>query len=130
MEHLQLTSLLNRTVMHNEGIWLSGKILDCRYRDCEFVPISHKLKLLKGSRYCFFPGINAHVYQCYTLGMVKKLICHMWSALQYIAPTPTVMQNDVHAPSKQLLTLMHCPLGVDNDGLLDVKTLPKGRKLT
>jgi len=24
----------------------------------------------------------------------------MWSALQYIALTPTIMQKDVHAPSK------------------------------
>jgi len=54
----------------------------------------------------------------------------MWSALQYIAPTPTVMQKDVHAPSKQLLTLMHSPLGVYNDGLLEVTTLPNSRKLT
>jgi len=37
------------------GIWLSGKTLDCRPRDCEFDP-SLQLKVLKGDMYWFFPG--------------------------------------------------------------------------
>jgi len=73
---MEMTSLSNRTVIHNEGIWLICKILDCRYRDCEFNPLSHKLTLLKGNRYCLIPGINAPVSQCYTHGMVKKLVCN------------------------------------------------------
>ena len=40
----------------SEGIWLSGKTLDCRPRDCEFDPPSLQLKLLKGDMYWFFPG--------------------------------------------------------------------------
>ena len=41
----------------SEGIWLSGKTLDCRPRDCEFDPPSLQLKLLKKlDMYWFFPG--------------------------------------------------------------------------
>ena len=32
---------------NSEGIWLSGKTLKCRPRDCEFDPPSLQLKLLK-----------------------------------------------------------------------------------
>ena len=39
---------LLRTVQEGEGIWLSGKTLDCRHRDSEFDPPSLQLKLLKG----------------------------------------------------------------------------------
>jgi len=39
-----------------EGIWLSGKTLDCQPRDCEFDSPSLQLKLLKGDMYWFFPG--------------------------------------------------------------------------
>ena len=35
----------------SEGIWLSGKTLDCRARDCEFDPPSLQLKLLR-SKLC------------------------------------------------------------------------------
>ena len=43
--------------MVSEGIWLSGKTLDCRPRDCEFDPPSLQLKLIKkGDMYWFFPG--------------------------------------------------------------------------
>ena len=40
----------------SEGIWLSGKTLDCRPRDWEFDPPSLQLNLLKGDMYWFFPG--------------------------------------------------------------------------
>jgi len=39
--------------MLSEGIWLSGKTLDCRPRDCEFDPPSLQLKLLNGDIYWF-----------------------------------------------------------------------------
>ena len=39
-----------------EGIWLSGKTLDCRPRDCEIDLLSLQLKLLKGDMYWFFLG--------------------------------------------------------------------------
>jgi len=47
---------LQRLDASREGIWLSGKTLDCRPRDCEFDPPSLQLKLLKGDMYWFFPG--------------------------------------------------------------------------
>ena len=34
-------------IFFSEWIWLSGKTLDCRPRDCEFDPPSLQLKLLK-----------------------------------------------------------------------------------
>ena len=34
-------------MIDSEGIWLSGRTLDCRPRDCEFDPPSLQLKLLK-----------------------------------------------------------------------------------
>jgi len=45
-----------RPSLCSEGIWLSGKTLDCRPRDCKFDPPSLQLKLLKGDMYWFFPG--------------------------------------------------------------------------
>ena len=33
------------------GIWLSGKTLDCRPRDCEFDPPSLQLKIIKRDMY-------------------------------------------------------------------------------
>ena len=40
-----------------EGIWLSGKTLDCQPRDCEFDSPSLQLKLLKGDMYWFFRSL-------------------------------------------------------------------------
>jgi len=51
----------------NEGIWLSGKTLDCQPRDCEFDPLSLQLKLLKGDMYWFFPGKFLRVSVLYTV---------------------------------------------------------------
>ena len=31
------------------------------------------------------PRKNAPVYQCFTLGTLKNLVCHVWWALQYLA---------------------------------------------
>ena len=31
------------------------------------------------------PSKNAPVYQCFTLGTLKNLVCHVWWALQYLA---------------------------------------------
>jgi len=31
------------------------------------------------------PMKNAPVYQCFTLGTLKNLVCHVWWALQYLA---------------------------------------------
>jgi len=67
------------------GICLSGKTLDCQPRDCEFDPPSLQLKLLKEDMYWFFPGKNATVYQCFTLGTLKNLVSHVWWVLQYLA---------------------------------------------
>jgi len=75
------------SIENSEGIWLSGKTLDCLPRDCEFDPPSLQLKLLKkGDMYCMvLPRKNAPVYQCFTLGTLKNLVCHVWWALQYLA---------------------------------------------
>ena len=35
--------------------------------------------------YWFFPEKNAPVHQCFTLGTLKNLVCHVWWALQYLA---------------------------------------------
>ena len=61
----------------SEGIWLRGKALDCRPRDCEFDPLSLQLKLLNGDMYWLFPGKM--------LPCIKNLVCHVWWALQYLA---------------------------------------------
>jgi len=42
-------------VLSSKGIWLSGKTLACRPKDCEFDPPSLQLKLLIGDMYWFFP---------------------------------------------------------------------------
>jgi len=78
-----LHSPLGRSYL--EGIWLSGKTLDCRPRDCEFDPPSLQLKLLKRRYLRVFPRKNAPVYQCFTLDTLKNLVCHVWWALQYLA---------------------------------------------
>ena len=35
------------------------------------------------------PRKNAPVYQCFTLGTLKNLVCHVWWALQYLAQRAT-----------------------------------------
>ena len=54
--HLTTYNLACLFAWNSEGIWLSGKTLDCRPRNCEFDPRSLQLKLLKGDMYWFFPG--------------------------------------------------------------------------
>ena len=66
------------SLLSSEGIWLSGKTLDCRPRDCEFDPPSLQLKLLKRRYVLVLPRKNALVYQCFTLGTLKNLVCHVW----------------------------------------------------
>ena len=63
-----LTWIKKSTGRGSEGIWLSGKTLDCRPRDCEFDPPSLQLKLLKRRYVLVLPRKNAPVYQCFTLG--------------------------------------------------------------
>jgi len=65
------TNDVNDTSTSQRGIWLSGKTLDCRPRDCEFDSPSLRLKLLKGDMYWFFPGKCSRVSVLYT-GHVKK----------------------------------------------------------
>jgi len=46
--------------------------------------------------YWVFPGKNATVYQCFTLGTIKNLVCHVWWALQKklkTKPTETTPVN-------------------------------------
>ena len=72
----------------SEGIWLSGKTLDCRPSDCEFDPptptktakmeICTSTSQEKRSK-------KVPVYQCFTLGTLKNQVCHVWWALQYLA---------------------------------------------
>jgi len=73
----------------SEGICLSGKTLDCRPKYCEFDPLSLQLKLLKMRFVLGLPRKNARVYQCFTLGTIKNLVCHVWWALQYLAQWAT-----------------------------------------
>jgi len=42
-------------------------------------------KLTKRRYVPVLPRKNASVYQCFTLGTIKNLVCHMWWALQYLA---------------------------------------------
>jgi len=44
---ITLMSMILGPLCFSERIWLSGKTLDCRPRDCEFDPPSLQLKLLK-----------------------------------------------------------------------------------
>ena len=62
----------------SEGIWLSGKTLDCRPRDCEFDSPSHQLNLKKGDMYLFSPRKKC---SCVPVGKLKYLVCHVWWAL-------------------------------------------------
>jgi len=57
-----------------EGMWLSGKTLDCRPRDCEFdsPPPQNQLNISKRRYVLVLPRKNAPVYKCYTLGMLKN----------------------------------------------------------
>jgi len=84
-EHLQSFKYKVLCRLASERIWLSGKTLDCRPRDCEFNPPSLQLKLLKRRYVLVLPRKHAPVYQCFTLGTLKNLVCHVWWALQYLA---------------------------------------------
>ena len=83
-----ISSILNRLLKispHPEGIWLIGKTIDCRPRDCEFDLPSLQLKITKRRYVLVLPRKKAPVYQCFTLGTLKSLVCHVWWALQYLA---------------------------------------------
>jgi len=48
--------------------------------------ISRPPKLLKEDNYTLvLLWKSAPMYQCYTLGTLKNLVCHVWWALQYFA---------------------------------------------
>ena len=42
-------------------------------------------KITKRRYVLVLPRENAPVYQCFTLGTLKNLVCHVWWALQYLA---------------------------------------------
>jgi len=42
-------------------------------------------KITKRGYVLVLPWKNAPVYQCFTLGTLKNLVCHVWWALQYLA---------------------------------------------
>ena len=42
-------------------------------------------KITKRRYILVLPRKNAPVYQCFTLGTLKNLVCHVWWALQYLA---------------------------------------------
>jgi len=85
----------------SEGIWLSGKTLDCRPRDCEFDPLT-PTKITNRRYVLVLPRKNASVYLCFTLGTLKNLVCHVWWALQYICILhygPLMKTNYLYAPT-------------------------------
>ena len=53
-------------------------------------------KITKRRNVLVLPWKNAPVYQCFTLGTLKNLVCHMWWALQYLALLKT---NYLYAPT-------------------------------
>jgi len=70
----------------SEGIVVCVKTLDCQPRDCELNPPSQQLKLLKWDKIILvLPRKNATVHQCFSLGRLKNLVCHVWWALKYLA---------------------------------------------
>ena len=99
-----------------EGIWLSGKTFDCRARDCEFDPPSLQRKLLKRRYVMVLPMKNAPVYQCFTLGTLKNLFCHVWWAhngslieTNYMyTPTPNGQIPSASRNKSNTPTLLNC----------------------
>ena len=49
----------------------------------------HPTKIYLRSYTLVLPRKNAPVYQCFTLGTIKNLVCHVWWALQYLAQWAT-----------------------------------------
>ena len=42
-------------------------------------------KITKRRNVLVIPEKNAPVYQCFTMGTLKNLVCHVWWALEYLA---------------------------------------------
>ena len=62
------------------------------------IPLS-PTKITKRRYILVLPRKNAPVYQCFTLGTLKNLVCHMWLALQYHASWVTNKTNYLYAPT-------------------------------
>jgi len=80
------------------GIWLSGKTLDCRPRDCEFDPPSLQLKIIKRDMYWFFPG---KMLPCSALHWARKrtwfVMCGGRSCILHYGPL--IETNYLNAPT-------------------------------
>jgi len=84
----------------SEGIWLSGKTLHCRPRDCEFDPPPHSnLNYWKRRYILVLPQENAPLYQCFTLGTLKNLVCHVSGRSSILHYGPLIVTNYLYAPT-------------------------------
>jgi len=54
-------------------------------------------KITKRRYVLVLPRKNASVYQCFTLGALKNLVCHVWWALQYLALWATNRTKHLYA---------------------------------
>jgi len=79
---LQITHLIS------EGIWLKHwDVVKHSTADpgiASSIPLT-PTKITKRRYVMVLPRRNAPVYQCFTLGTLKNLVCHVWWALQYLA---------------------------------------------
>jgi len=86
-------TVLKYVSLVREGTLVSGKTLHCRPRDCELTKITKSRYVLVLSRR------NAPVYQCYTLGTLQNLVCHiMWRAFQNPASWATTTKLTICLP--------------------------------
>ena len=56
-------------------------------------------KITKRRYVLVLPRKNAPVYQCFTLGTLKNLVCHVWWALQYLALWSLIETYYLYAPT-------------------------------
>jgi len=49
------------------------------------IPPHSNFKITRSWYVLVLPRKNAPAYQCYSLGLLKNLVCHVWWALQYLA---------------------------------------------
>jgi len=82
----------------SEGIWLSGKKLDCRPRDCEFDPPSLQQKLLKKEVCTGSSQENAPV--CHCSRYRTWLVCHVWWHSSILHYGPQIVTNNLYAPTR------------------------------
>ena len=75
---------------------------NCRPRDCEFDPPSLQLKLLKKEVCTGYSQEKCSrvSYQCFTLGTLKNLVCHVpWYLVSILHYGPLIVTNNLHAPT-------------------------------